>query len=303
MNKMLSIILVLAVCGCVGLSNIFPTGAKTNVKEQPQDVIVVQNLNTLPKPPINAGDQFSISYEVSNLEENRYVGYVGYTLLDPGLCVLVSGGKTVDFTTPGNPFAPKQTEFVEWVFDSPRTDELVHINSKCPVRFKVTYTFDAISEIEVDVISDVKYEQMKQTGEFQTFTPTLTLGRGPLKIYMEFGSSLPVKTETVLPVYLTVEDKGTGLYSQIPTGALKLTVPSDFSYIECGDRFNCLGNVCTNTGDPIIMIDRKSPKFRCSFTTPSDTSIIEKLYNIEASLSYTYDVINQVDVDIKIPGT
>jgi hypothetical protein len=308
MKKIILLISVLIISGCVGMPDIFNlsslTGTqKTKVKEQPLDVITVQNINTLPKPPINAGDQFSISFDVTNVEEERDVKTVGYELLDTGLCTYYSGdAEEKSFTTATLPFVPKQDEFVEWTFQAPNAEDLAYINSKCPVRFKVSYSFDAISEIEVDVISTDKYNQLQQSGEFQTFVPTLSLGRGPLRINMEFGASLPIKANTVLPVYVTIEDKGTGLYATIPYHALNLTVPTGFTWEGCGERFECSGNTCYNNDvNGIMMIERKSPTFRCSFRTP-DTVTIEKIYNIVAALDYTYDITKQVDVDIKAPS-
>jgi hypothetical protein len=308
MKKIISMLLILMISGCVGMpdiSGILGGSQKSKVKEQPPDVIVIQNVNTLPAPPINAGDQFSISFEVNNQEEERDVEYVAYKLLDSGLCTWNSSSPKEDtFTKNGEVFVPKQTEFVEWTFDTPNAADLAYISSKCPVRFKVNYTFEAISEIEVDVISQLKYSQLQQSGEFKTFTPTLTIGRGPIKIYMEFGATQPIKTGTTLPVYITVQDKGTGLYSEIPKESLIIKVPEDFEG-DCGDRFNDFfidGDTKKyNNSQPIMMIGRKSPTFRCSFTTPTSVSV-EKIFNIDASLNYTYDLTKQVDVGIKAPS-
>jgi hypothetical protein len=304
MKKIILLLTVLIISGCVGMPDFFGNFGtqKTKVKEQPLDVITVQNINTLPKPPINAGDQFSISFDVTNLEEERDVKEVGYKLLDTGLCNHISGNSKEKSFTINSPFVPKQDEFVEWTFSTPNPADLAYINSKCPVRFKVNYSFDAISEIEVDVISVEKYNQLQQSGGFQTFVPTLSLGRGPLRILMEFGASLPVKTDTTLPIYVTVEDKGTGLYATIPRRALTVKVPEDFvlETPSCGERFECSDKECYNN-ETIMMIERKSPTFRCSFKTPN-TVTIEKVYNIEASLNYTYDITKQVDVDIKTPS-
>jgi hypothetical protein len=298
MKKIILLISILCISGCVGMPDIFnlTSTQKTKVKEQPLDVITVQNINVLPKPPINTGDEFSISFEVTNLEEERDVKDVSYELLDTGLCERFAGDNVSKSFTPPS-FLPKQNEFVEWTFTAPTAEDLVHINSKCPVRFKVSYSFDAISEVEVDVISEAKYIQLQQSGEFQTFVPTLSLGRGPLRIMLEFGASQPIKADTTLPIYITVEDKGTGLYATIPDGKLSLTVPSGFILEGCGERFGCSGSTCSNN-DNIMMIERKSPTFRCSFKTPSSVTI-EKVYSIEAALNYTYDITKQVDVDIK----
>jgi len=301
------IFLVLLVAGCTGMPDIFGNifGTQKKTKELPPDVIVVQNIHTLPAPPINTGDQFSVSFEVANQEEQREVKDVAYKLLDSGLCKWRSGNLNEStFTTEGNYFLPKQVEFVEWTFNTPNASEIAYLSTKCPIRFRVNYSFEAVSEIDVDVISEQKYSQLQQTGGFKTFVPTLSMGRGPIKVLMEFGASLPVKNNTVLPIYITVQDKGTGLYSTIPDEAdkrLVIKIPNrttGFIFQDCGERFTCDSNTneCWNNQN-ITMIERKSPTFRCSFTTPDVP--IEKIYNIEASLNYTYDVTNEVDVEVK----
>jgi hypothetical protein len=90
MKKIISmLILVMLVSGCVGMDMFGLSSSKTEVKEQPPDVISIQNINILPTPPIIAGDQFSVSFELSNLEEEKDVD-VGYRLMDDALCTLVS---------------------------------------------------------------------------------------------------------------------------------------------------------------------------------------------------------------------
>ncbi|MFH1229739.1 MAG: hypothetical protein V1678_04935 [Candidatus Aenigmatarchaeota archaeon] len=304
MNKIALIIFaVLLVCGCV-LPDLGNTTKK--VKELPADVIVVQNVNTLPRPPINAGDEFSVSFEVASQEEQRYVNYVGYNLLDSGLCRPSSKSRNAlsgVLAQSSQPFLPKQTEFVEWTFETPDSMYLAYINSKCPVRFKVNYSFDAISQTEVDIISDEKYDQMQQSNQFVPYVPTLSIGRGPLKISMEFGATQPLKSDSSLPLYITVEDRGAGFYSEIPKDALVIKMPPGFDLKDgsCGERFDCVAstNECKNNIG-IMMIEKKSPTFRCSFITPSVK--VEKVYSVEANINYTYEIINQAVVQIKTPS-
>ena len=81
MKKMiLTLVLVLLVSGCTALEQFNPFApSDAKVKELPPDVITVQKITVLPSPPIIAGDQFSLSFELTNLEENVDVD-VGYYL-------------------------------------------------------------------------------------------------------------------------------------------------------------------------------------------------------------------------------
>jgi hypothetical protein len=322
MKKLILILmLALLVSGCTGMpdfSSLFGGGQK--VKEMPEDVIAIQNLNVLPPSSIYSGDQFSVSFDLVNLDENDNVA-VGYRLLDWGLCSLNTslGG----FCSPGSlgcnaydesecaghtgchwdfygetfpSFVPGQTEFVEWTLDTPSDEQMGYLSVKCPIRFIVGYNYKAVSEVEVDVITDERYDYLKQSGEFTTFTPTLTVGRGPVKIYMELGASLPARTGRTVPVYVTVEDKGSGLLEDIPLYKLKVEAPG-FSKPDCGERFNCSANECTNN-QTLIMISRKSPTIKCSFTTPTGIDL-EQTYFVDASMDYYYSIIEETSIEVK----
>jgi hypothetical protein len=317
----LIIILALFVSGCVGMPDITCIfGGCQKVKEMPEDVIAVQGISVLPPNTIYAGDQFSVSFNLVNLEEEKDVA-VGYRLLDWGLCPLNTslGGFCSPQSEGCNPynqgdcethsgchwdfygetfpnFVPGQTEFVEWTFDTPSNEQMGYLSVKCPVRFIIGYNFQAVSEVEVNVITDERYGYLKQTGEFTTFSPTLTVGRGPVKLYMELGASLPIRTGRALPVYITAEDKGSGLLERIPSGSLTIEAPS-FTKPDCGERFTCSGNSCSNSQE-LIMISRKSPTIKCSFMTPTDVDL-EQTYFVDAYLDYYYSVVEETSIEVK----
>jgi hypothetical protein len=334
MKKIISmLVLVLLVSGCVETDLFGLSSSKAEVKEQPPDVISIQNINILPTPPIIAGDQFSISFELSNLEEEKDVD-VGYRLMDDGLCNLVSS--TGGFCSGGSScyslsrescsapcfwdlrgdvfpeFVPGRVEFVEWTFNTPSNEEIGYLRTTCPIRFIIGYEFTAISEIEANVITEQRYQQLQQSGEFTTFTPTINVERGPIKIYMEFGASLPIRASTslnqrVLPVYVTVQDKGTGLLSEIPEyitdNRLVIDFPDNFGLAEgaksCGERFTCNSDECWNIQN-LTMVKRESPTIKCSFITPDEGDVVlEKTYFITASLKYPYNLTQKVDVAVE----
>ena len=288
------------ISGCVGFEDPFGfISPKTEVKEQPPDVISIQNINVLPPSPVIAGDQFSVSFELSNVEEERDVN-VDYKLMDDGLCSLESGVDSETFED----FVPGRVEFVEWTFNSPSNEEIGYLRTTCPIRFIIGYQFTAISDIEANVITENRYLQLQQSGEFATFKPTLNVGRGPIKIYIDYGASLPIRTERVLPVYITVQDKGTGLLKEVPQNALKIIIPEGFGLAEdsnsCGERFTCNGSSCSNTEDSLTMIKRESPTIKCSFTTPNEGNVVlERTYFITASLDYGYNLTQKIDVEVQ----
>lgn len=293
----LGIFLILLVSGCSGMPDIFsgllPGGnSKVNTTEASPDLIVIQNLKSIPSPPINSKDTFSVTFEIVNQEEVEQVP-ITYELFDYGLCTPPTSDTKI--TTPIN-IAPLGTEFKEWVFTAPSNDQIAGLPTKCPIRFKINYVWEAKSQIDADVISRDRYDQLQRTGQFPSFTPSLSVGRGPIKIYLSFGTTLPMRTDSTLPIFITVEDKGYGLLGNIPTGALTLNF-GGLSNVDCGERFtSCGGGSCSNAAI-IPMISKKSPELRCTAKAPSVN--IEKTFYITASLSYSYDLVGEVDVEVK----
>lgn len=314
------LILILFASGCVEgrVPDIFKgligeQGLET--KELPPDIIIVQNQNVIPKPPIPANSEFTISFEVKNQAEAQDVDNVGVELYDWGICTPPDADERTKLITT---LVPQQVEYLEWKFTAPTNDLIAHMESKCPIRYMVNYTFNTSSQVDVQVISSNRLSQLQRAGQTPTFSPTQSVGIGPLKIYFDFGVALPVRTnetyvESILPIYITIEDKGTGLLhlekGYIKAGSITLKIPKEF--IEKGDP--CSGkfkktngpeldkyNYYTNKEKEIPMVKRKSPQIRCAFFTPDNTTVpIEKTYFISTSMNYVYDLVEETEVAIK----
>ena len=310
----LGLILILLVSGCAGLPDfgIFPNGNKVNKTELGPDLVVIESVNTIPNPPINAGDQFSISFEIKNQDDINDVK-VGYSLFDTGLCSYLNSSQSRSSKTDTS-LAPLQMEFYEWTFNSPSNSEIAFLPNKCPIRWKINYTFNATSQIDINVISQERLSQLQRSGNPPTFTPNIVIGRGPVKVDMTFGASLPARNSSSLPIFLTIQDKGTGLLKEIPAStdeSLYLKVPDSFGFVsESCDKFEDTGSSVTE-GDitykfyrnkvPISIIKKSSPQIRCLFTAPNSAAIndIEKTFFITSSLKYSYEITGETSVNVK----
>jgi hypothetical protein len=307
----LGLFLILLVSGCTmpfDLGGIIPgmEGSKVNKTEASPDLIVIQDINVIPTPPISAGDEFSVSFQMKNQDEINELKGVGYILFDYGLCKPLSSG------TEGiiQHFSPLATEFKEWSFAAPTNNEIAYLPNKCPIRFKINYTFDSTSQIDVNVISKDRLTQLQRAGNPPSFTPSLSVGSGPVKIYLSFGTSLPVRNESSLPIFITVEDKGVGLLREIPGGSDKsliLKVPSTFTKASC-DKFDDgvvdpsdSNYIIYKNKDAIQIIKKTSPQIKCTFKTPTSANInnLEKTYFITARLQYDYEISGETIVNIK----
>ncbi len=282
----------------------------------PPDVISVENLNVIPPSPINAGNQFTMTYNVKSLEDSREVKNVNIALFDYGLCIPNldnSWTKTGSvFLKSFASFFPQQIEFVEWPFSAPQSSQIGFLQVQCPIRWKVSYDFSAATVIDVDVIAYSRLLELQRSGQSPSFTPTQAIGRGPIKISISYGTTLPIRTsnltanyKSILPLIVTVENVGDGVYGTIPAGMLHVNKPSEFSVEQsCLDIFSSSGNELTNK-NPVTLINKKSVGLRCSLAvpeesiTPDPTKVyIEKTFFFNASLDYSYSLQKQVDITV-----
>lgn len=294
---------VIAVSGCVG-TDLFKMGVgTTTVKEQAADLITTQNQNIIPSP-VWTGGAFTFSLEVLNIDDVQTVKNAEIKLYDTGMCNLT--GATNNFTN--KEFAPLQTEFVEYKLTAPLNEMIGNMPATCPLRYKITYNFTAISQSDFQVISESRLTELQRAGEIPTFSPTQSVGRGPVKIYFDYGASLPLRNATVLPVFIWIEDKGTGILPDIDNDSLIIKTPINFTQDEgtkyCGGKFeywktdNANYSYYNNTGEKIPMVKKKSPQIRCSMTPTLGTEPSKTFY-LTASMNYTYPLYEETSVEIK----
>lgn len=193
-------------------------------------------------------------------------------------------------------FAPQQTETMEWWFTAPTNAQIVNMPYTCPIRYKIEYGMTAKTQTEVTVVDEAKLRELQRSGQYQQVTPKQNVYMGPVKIFFEFGLPQPVKEGDVLPLFITVEDKGSGRITgggNIATGNLKIKLPSGFTVKSC-DKFSGTTEL-TNT-QQIPVIKKKSPQLRCAVQVPSVTDL--RTYYIQAELTYVYELDYQQDVQI-----
>ena len=202
---------------------------------------------------------------------------------------------------------PLQTEFIELQFTAPANQQIGNLQAKCPIRFKVNYQFTATTTVDVSVINYDELQRLLRAGQSPAFAPVQNVGRGPIKILFDFGATLPIRTsssvaggfKSILPVFITVEDKGTGLLDKIPVGALKLS-PPETGFIPTADcdRFTKSSIPYTNS-EEIPFIRKKTVQLRCPFKVPSDTEVpIQRSYFFSSEFTYPYDINQEVEVTV-----
>jgi len=326
MNKTtaLALIAVIIASGCVGQSG----GGVTNLESQ--DVVIANNEPTIPAKPV-AGTVFTARFDVKNQHEERTAKDVSVTIFDTGKCTLskVNGvdastivqGLGAARTWPGltietaggklafqTNFAPGQTEVVRLDIAAPTSAQIQGLRSECPVRYRISYAFDAVSEVTVQAISPERIAAIEaETGSRPSFARTLNIGAGPIRVFIEPKSQLPVESNQPLRVDLQVKNEGTGEFNRIEPGVLSMSldkewVPELTNGLACGGFFDAgvidNGRMVYTNNRAIDMVQKQSNMIRCSWTTPSVA--LEKQYVIQTKMPYTYEYFGQ---QITVPIT
>jgi len=318
-----SLILVLFVSGCIDINNLGLSNCDipficqqntVNVTKLGPDILVIQNINVIPKGSVRPKDEFSVYFQVKNQEENDIVSNVRYSLFDTGLCSFSGGTPINPKTIPpqlwddGN-FAPAETKQGDWSFSAPSLEDIANLRTVCPIKFKITYNYTSRSQVDIGLIDDVRLKELQRSGKDVSYSTNLNIGRGPIKIYFDFGGTLPARNNSNLSFYVRVVDEGSGLYTTIPKGKLSIQAPNmnsarPFQNLECvSDYFGiCSQNggvwMCSNSQKVIPLISKKTFDIKCTLETPSTVNEEETRY-INAYLPYDYDVIGSASVEVK----
>lgn len=307
MKKILTLIplllLVVSVSGCVqgggGLAGLM--GAGTEEKEAPASLLSFTDIKVIPTPPINADSNFDFTVQLKNLDERETVRNTDFTLYDTGRC----GKRKSPNTDIGNMF-PGSTKILKWEIGTPDNEELGQMTGECPLRFKVSYNFDANTRAEVIVASKEKLRQVSRTGESIKVSPTVTKSRGPIKIDVSFESSQPLRENTTVPFDVVVRNTGGGDVNRLNNGNVSIKISGknvDFSqsWKETGpcNYPNEGGSASKTQNKRLPFIDKETPPIRCTFKPPTQTAPL-KTYVVKVDINgYTYTIYDEKIVKVE----
>lgn len=289
----LSLSLVLLTSGCVeGMNFGGLFGGFTQEKEAPKDVLVIDGLRVIPKEPISATSEFTISFYVRNIDEHEEATNVIAYVYDWGRC------KPIGVNTANNPKAlgsvyPGSTEVVEWKFRAPSNEDLGNMRGKCPISFVIKYNFQAYTRVDTIVVSKQKLREVSRSGEKISVSPTMVKSRGPIKLDIDYGTPQPFTSGTEVPFTLRIINKGSGLFSHVNKNSLKIYGDRNLPSPEC--RYP-EANLEGAKAIPIID-DKRSPPIHCSITAPNVQEL--RTFTLKADLSYTYPLYKTVNVNIR----
>lgn len=301
---------ILFTSGCV-----FPGQQNQQTVEAPEDVMVFSDITVIPTPPVIASDVFTTYFTIENKAELEDARSVWLSLYDWGMCEPTTNCPPKKGMSFGD-ISPGDIQSIECQFKAPSSSVIGGMQASCPIRYKLFYEFWSNTQTDITVISDEKFREMQRAGQTPSIVSTQVKSRGPVKVNFDVAATQPVRTSTAtntvsIPIYITIEDKGTGTIKKIHTGDFGLSIPKDLIpnkdciKFDCGGWMNGIGyeEICkfSNQKD-IEFIKGKTQPIQCVLQSPSDVTDM-KTYYITASVRYTYEIYKDVKVAIKPPSS
>lgn len=331
-NIFLGIAAVLFVSGCVNF------GGTTQANVDIANTVSMQpaSVSVIPTPPISAGTDFTLTYEIKNQDKAKSVD-VDMNLFDWGVCK----NPTISCAPKNDPnskqcqtlnLVPQQTELIEIKATAPSSEEIGGIAATCPIQWRAQYTSSTVSNAGFNVVSRNHLTELQRAGKAVDVPATSSnIGTGPVKAFISFSAAENfVVSKSTIQMKVQVKDLGEGTFTEIPEASLSITVPKEWYLAladEAGDEK--AKDACTtkfypidaiselrsradlktvtfkNKNDnPIPLISKQTPELVCNFKAPDldnqENPIPQKSYQVSAKIeNYVYTLDGKQVVEIK----
>lgn len=327
-----AIMLVLSVSGCVnfgGFSSWF--GPTQPTVEQTPDILVTSNQRIIPTPPILADSEFTVMFTLRNQDQTQDLKNVGVKLYDWGTCTPVEEDSVPKFLPTGwekdtgfysinfeNFFAAEE-KVIEFNFMAPNNQRIGNIGTDCPIKWEINYYLSARSQDDFTVISKDRKRELDVAGSSWTGTNQAQyVGIGPIKMYFDFKTPMPVQSKSSIQFGVTVVDKGVGTYTKIADHSMYIKIPEEWMTNTADPAVACTtgfvpvmsgtnykveeGYALYTNSEPINMYQRETSEIICRFTAPDldEANIPEKTYYVSANVTdYNYKLVGSMTANIK----
>jgi len=343
MIPVIAIMLVIATSGCIegfeGFSSLFGGPSQPTVEQTP-DILITKDMRIFPTPPILSDSEFTVLFTLKNQDPSQSLEKVGVKLYDWGICEPIVNSGIPDFLPEPNDwlagdgfylltfdeFFGNEEKVIEFNLKAPTNQRIGNIEADCPIKWETNYTFSSRSQDDFIVISKTRKRELDQASQKWSGTnQPQYVGIGPIKIYYDFKTPIPVQSLSSIQFGITVVDKGSGIYPKIEKNTMFIKVPQEWventedATEACTTGFELVGQ--TITGSPpsgyipvagvgsvtglataaklengyviytnakdINLYQRESPEIICRFKSPDldATSIPEKSYFISANIT------------------
>ncbi len=263
-------ILVVFVSGCIENGGGW-MGIGAEQEDAPDDILDITRFSVIPDPPIDAGNDFELSFLLRNLHHDLNLDAEGVELklYDDGRCDRYDGDDIDGDTIYGG--AERE---IRWDFKTPDSDDIGRMPTECSIRFMLGHEFDASTTHDVNIISREHVEELDRRGEGVTVSPRESRSHGPIKIHVNFWRGQPFLDGDEVGFGVQIYNRGDGAIDVDRT---------DMSDSGISIEYDGQPVDCEWPEDELYFIDDRTPEIRCTIDAEleGDGPLEEKSVSVE----------------------
>jgi len=307
MGKFISVLFIISIIiftsGCIEGLNFGEIKPKENVEKATADILVIQDIHTIPSSPIPAGSgpqEFELLFTIKNLDEQKTVKNIRVELFD--YSVFKSENYEPDQCSRSSSclLLPLGQKVITFSLKTPTASEIGHVKVTPKVSFKVNYDFDGTTTYDVVVINMEEIKKLQTAGKTPDLISNKIIGSGPIKVDAELmGDDKLILAGKTGRIKFVVKNEGSGdlVGNNVEVGGLKITFPSGMTPEECPEGFNCVSE-STNT-NKIQIYQKESSPLIFKIENIGDVPPIYKTFNVRTDVEYTYELRGSLDITVE----
>ena len=323
------------ISGCT-LPDIFPGQDVINVNPETQeegfrDVLVIKDINTIPKSPVLAGQTILLSFIIENRDAEKEVKEAFVDLFDAPLFKNMAGRRCNDapnncvptVCTPGlpckiSPILPGEQKQINFELKAPDDQATAGLPTDIDINFRVNYTFDGSTLFKLVVVNFEEIKARQRAGSPITLDILKSFGSGPVKMDVELKGGPYMLSGLGGTLAFTVKNTGDTSKGSISESKIPVSPPGKFAFgltikfpeelvtnvnnLVSPSAFLCIGPIeesidCFNIANITLFKGESVPLLFQIKNAPSLTAPF-KSFDIKAFLRYTYELRDSAKVTV-----
>ncbi|MBU5678692.1 MAG: hypothetical protein KQA36_02260 [Candidatus Aenigmarchaeota archaeon] len=291
-----SLIFVIFFSGCttIQLPNLIVEEKKV---EETSDILKIENIETIPKPPIFSSDSFTLYFTIRNSDSEKTIKDIKINIFDPSVFKIEKEGEKCTNATPCS-LLPLDQKIIEFQLKAPEKEEIASVEITPKVSFKVSFSMEARTLYDVVVVNLEELAKYQQAGKTLEVSRNKILSSGPMKIDIELINAEAVIAGKTGKLKFVIKNSGTGYLvdNVIKKGSLTIDMSNFEVEHDMKDLFSCSGGICSNTDD-IKIIGKESAPMLFTIKAPSNIELW-KTFTIVTKMNYTYELRGNKDIKV-----
>ncbi|MEM5826276.1 MAG: hypothetical protein QXM64_02710 [Candidatus Aenigmatarchaeota archaeon] len=290
----LTIVVFFSGCTRIQLPNLIVEEKKV---EETSDILKIENIETIPKPPIFSSDSFTLYFTIRNSDSEKTIKDIKINIFDPSVFKIEKEGEKCTNAMPCS-LLPLDQKIIEFQLKAPEREEIASVEITPKVSFKVSFSMEARTLYGVVVVNLEELTKYQQAGKTLEVSRNKILSSGPMKIDIELLNADAVIAGKTGKLKFVIKNSGTGYLvdNVIKKGSLTIDMSNFEVEHDMKDLFSCSGGICSNTDD-IKIIGKESAPMLFTIKAPSNIELW-KTFTIVTKMNYTYELRGNKDIKV-----